>query len=382
MPRTGCSARRVTAQRRTATITSNPEDRTVSRTRDFAIAGRTIGAGAPPYIIAEMSANHNGEIERAFRLMEAAREAGADAVKLQTYTADTITIAHDGPGFRIEGGLWHGRTLHDLYQEAATPWEWHAELFEHGRKIGITVFSSPFDPTAIDLLEQLGAPAYKIASFEIVDLPLIARAAATGKPLIISTGMAGLGEIGEAVAAARAGGARDIALLHCTSGYPTPPEESNLRTIPHLADAFDLAVGLSDHTLGTAVPVAAVALGAVIVEKHFTLKRADGGPDSAFSLEPEELATLVETCRTAWSALGAIDYGLTPSEAGNRQFRRSLYAVRQIRAGEPITQENVRSIRPGFGLPPKHLPDIIGRRAARDIAYGTPLAWELLAPRD
>jgi N-acetylneuraminate synthase len=347
---------------------------------EITIAGRRIGPGHPPYVIAEMSGNHNGDINRAFALLEAAKTAGADAVKLQTYTADTITIDHNGPGFRIEGGLWNGRTLYDLYREAHTPWDWHPRLFARARDLGITVFSSPFDSTAIEFLETLGAPAYKIASFEIVDLPLVQRAAKTGKPLIISTGIASLGEIGEAVEAARATGSREIALLHCTSGYPTPPEDSNLRTIPNLADAFGVVAGLSDHTPGTAVPVAAVVLGASLIEKHFTLRRADGGPDAAFSLEPEELTELVANCRTAWTALGKVNYELEASEKGNKTFRRSLYAVKDIPAGAPLTTENVRSIRPGYGLPPKHLPEILGRRAGRAIARGTPLSWSLLEP--
>jgi N-acetylneuraminate synthase len=347
---------------------------------EISIAGRRIGPGHPPYVIAEMSGNHNGDIKRAFALLEAAKKAGADAVKLQTYTADTITIKHDGPGFRIEGGLWDGRTLYELYQEAHTPWDWHPQLFAKARELGIAVFSSPFDPTAIEFLEQLDAPAYKIASFEIVDLPLIQRAAKTGKPLIVSTGIAGLGEIAEAVEAVRAAGGREIALLHCTSGYPTPPEDSNLRTLPHLADAFGVVAGLSDHTPGTAVPVAAVALGANLIEKHFTLRRADGGPDAAFSLEPEELAELVANCRTAWTALGKVNYELEASEKGSKIFRRSLYAVQDIPAGGRLTSDNVRSIRPGHGLPPKHLPDVLGRRASRAIARGTPLAWSLIDP--
>ena len=345
---------------------------------EITIAGRRIGPGHPPYVIAEMSGNHKGDINRALALLEAAKKTGADAVKLQTYTADTITIDHNGPGFRIEGGLWNGRTLYELYQEAHTPWDWHPQLFAKGRELGITVFSSPFDPTAIDLLEKLDAPAFKIASFEVVDLPLIRRAARTGRPLIISTGIASLGEIAEAVEAARAAGCREIALLHCTSGYPTPPEDSNLRTIAHLADAFDVVAGLSDHTLGIAVPVAAITLGANLIEKHFTLRRADKGPDYAFSLEPEELTELVANCRTAWTALGKVNYELEASEKGNKIFRRSLYAVQDIPAGGPLTAENVRSIRPGYGLPPKHLPDVLGRRAARAIARGTPLAWSLI----
>ncbi len=346
------------------------------------IAGRPIGSGHPPYVIAEMSGNHNGEIDRAFALLRAAKDAGADAVKMQTYTADTITIDYDGPEFQITGGLWGGRRLYDLYEQAHTPWDWHPALFQRARELGITLFSSPFDATAIELLEGLGAPAYKIASFEIVDLPLIERAARTGKPLIVSTGMADRDEIADAVDAARTAGAREIALLHCTSGYPTPPEDSNLRTIPDLASAFDTIVGLSDHTLGTSVPVAAVALGAAVIEKHFTLDRGsdqkDNVVDADFSLNPDELRRMVEDCRTAWASLGKVNYELEPSERGNLTFRRSLYVVEDVAAGSLFTERNVRSIRPGYGLPPKHLPQILGRRANRAIARGTPLAWSLI----
>jgi N-acetylneuraminate synthase len=342
------------------------------------IDGRPIGPDFPPYVVAEMSGNHNGDINRAFALLEAAKAAGAYAVKLQTYTADTITIDHGGPGFVIEGGLWGGRKLHDLYAEAHTPWEWHAPLFQRARDLGLSIFSSPFDFTAVDLLESLGAPAYKIASFELVDLPLVRRVATTGKPLIMSTGMAHLGEIQEAVAAAREAGCRDLILLHCVSGYPTAAEDSNLRTIPHLAQAFGVQAGLSDHTLGVAVSVASVALGATFIEKHFTLKRSDGGPDAAFSLEPDELKALVEGTQTAWAALGRVSYDLAPSERGNLQFRRSLYVVEDMAAGEVFTQANLRSIRPGFGLPPKHLPEILGRRASRALTRGTPLSWDQL----
>lgn len=344
----------------------------------FAIAGRPIGADHPPYVIAELSGNHNGRIERAIALIDMAKKAGADAVKLQTYTADTITIDHDGPGFVLEGGLWHGRKLHDLYREAHTPWEWHEALFAHAHRVGIAIFSSPFDPTAIELLERLGAPAYKIASFEIVDTPLIARAARTGKPLIISTGMATPPETTEAVAAARAAGDGGLALLHCVSGYPTPVEEINLARMARLRADHRCEVGLSDHTLGVEVPIGAVALGATIVEKHVTLARADGGPDAAFSLEPDEFATLVHGVRTAWSAIGRPDYGRAPSEAGNAALRRSLYVVEDIAAGEVLTEANVRSIRPGGGLAPRFLPAVLGRRAAVCISRGTPLQFGLL----
>ncbi len=343
------------------------------------IAERKIGPGQPPYIIAEMSGNHNGELERALALIEAAAEAGADAVKLQTYTADTITIDCDKPDFRIEGGLWGGRSLYELYGEAHTPWDWHDRLFAKGRDLGITVFSAPFDFTAIDLLESLAAPAYKIASFEAVDLPLVERAAATGKPLIISTGMADLGEIGEVVNAARAAGCRRLALLHCVSGYPTPAGDANLLTLPDMARRFGVMVGLSDHTLTHEAPVAAVALGAPIIEKHVTLKRADGGPDAAFSLEPDELAALTASCRIAWQTLGRPHYDVKESEKSSVVFRRSLYVVADVARGEAFTADNLRSIRPGYGLAPKHLPEIIGRRAARAIDRGTAFDWSMVA---
>jgi pseudaminic acid synthase len=344
----------------------------------FAIAGRKIGPEHPPFIIAELSGNHNGSLDRALALIDAAAEAGADAVKLQTYTADTITIDHDGPGFRLTGGLWDGRTLHELYSEAFTPFAWHETLFAHARARGLIVFSSPFDDTAVDLLESLDAPAFKIASFEAVDLPLIARAARGGKPLIISTGMTDQDEIAAAVQAARAGGAGGVALLHCVSAYPATFAEANLAMIPRLAADFGCVVGLSDHTPGTAAAVTAVALGARIIEKHFTLSRADGGPDAAFSLEPAELTRLVRDCRDAFNALGDARYRRSEIERQNRQFRRSLYVVRDVPQGVVLTAQDVRSIRPGFGLEPARLPDILGRSAARALKRGEPFALEMI----
>lgn len=342
------------------------------------IDGRPIGSAHPPYVVAEMSGNHNGDIRRALDLISAAAAAGADAVKIQTYTADTITLDHDGPGFRLEGGLWDGRRLHELYAEAHTPWDWHGPMFDHARSVGITLFSSPFDATAVDLLESLGAPAYKIASFELVDLPLIRRCAATGKPLVMSTGMASPQEIAEAVAAARGAGARDLVVLHCTSAYPAPMSSMNLATLPDMAGRFGVLPGLSDHTLGTAASVAAVALGAVFIEKHFTLSRAEGGVDSAFSLEPAELAELVSSCRGAWEALGQVAYGPGEAEAGNAGMRRSLYVSAPVRRGDAFTPSNVRSVRPGLGLAPKHLDVVLGRRATRDIPFGEPLDWSMV----
>lgn len=346
--------------------------------RRVSIAGRPIGPDQPPYVIAEMSGNHNGDIERAFGILKAAKDAGADAVKLQTYRADTITIDHQGPEFIVEGGLWHGRRLYELYEEAHTPWEWHGPIFERARELNITVFSAPFDPTAVDLLESLNAPAYKIASAEIVDLPLIRRVAATGKPIIISTGMATWPEIEEAVATARAAGANQIIVLHCVSAYPTPPEETNLSSIPDLARRLDVVTGLSDHTMDTTVATIAVGLGADVIEKHVTLARADGGVDSAFSLEPEELARLVRDVRIARSAIGRPNYGPTKSEEKGLKFRRSLYVVANVKAGELLTHDNIRSIRPAFGLAPKYLDQVIGRRAARDLVFGEPLTMSMI----
>lgn len=346
--------------------------------QEISIAGRRIGPDHPPYVICELSGNHNGELARALRMIEAAKVTGADAVKLQTYTADTITLDHDGDQFRIKGGLWDGQRLYDLYQEASTPWDWHEALFAKGRELGITVFSSPFDKTAVDLLEGLGAPAYKVASFEVVDLPLVEYIASKRKPMIISTGLANLGEIQEVINTARKGGADGLVVLHCISAYPAPMEDANLRTIPNLAETFGVISGLSDHTMGTAASVTAVALGGSVIEKHFTLARADGGPDSAFSLEPSEFTRLVEDCKAAWAALGRIRYDLKGSEAGNIVYRRSLYVTRDVKAGETLTEANVRSIRPGYGLAPKHLPEVLGRRAARDLARGEPFAWSMV----
>lgn len=342
--------------------------------RTIEIAGRPIGPDHPPYVICELSGNHNGSLERALKLVEAAAATGADAIKIQSYTADTITIDHDSPDFRIVGGPWGGQRLYDLYREAQTPFEWHGPLFARARELGVTLFSSPFDESAADLLAGLDAPAYKIASFEIIDLPLIAYVAQLGKPMILSTGMANLDEIGEAVDTARVNGCDEIVLLHCVSSYPAPDEQSNLRTISDLAERFAVVGGLSDHTHGSAVAVASIALGGSVVEKHFTLRRADGGPDAAFSLEPEEFKTLVTDCKRAWTALGQVTYDLQGCERGSAVFRRSLYVVQDIAAGEQLTCNNVRSIRPGFGLPPKLLPQVLGMRAVRDLPRGTPLS--------
>lgn len=342
------------------------------------IAGRSIGPEYPPYVIAELSANHNGSLAAALDLVEAAAEAGADAVKIQTYRADTITIETDSPEFTIRGGLWDGRTLYELYEQAHTPWEWHAELFARARDVGITMFSSPFDFTAVDLLEELGAPAFKIASFEAVDLPLIRRVATAGKPMIISTGMSDEAEIESAIGAARQAGCDELIVLHCVSGYPAPASDYNLRTLVDIGVRHDVVVGLSDHTLGNATAIAAIALGACVIEKHFTLDRDGGGPDDSFSLEPRELKDLCRDCRTAWEALGDVDYTRKKSEEGNLQFRRSLYVVADVEAGDAVTPENVRSIRPGFGLAPRHYDDILGRKFANDVPRATPVSWELL----
>jgi len=340
------------------------------------INNRLVGPEQWVYVVAEMSANHNQDFDQAVRILHAAREAGADAIKLQTYTPDTLTIDCDNEYFRIgKGTLWEGCTLYDLYGEAYTPWEWQPKLKAIANELGLDLFSTPFDATAVDFLEEMGVPAYKIASFEIADLPLIRQVAQTGKPIIMSTGMAALSEIEEAVHTACEAGAAQIALLKCTSAYPAPPEEMNLRTIPHLAEAFGAPVGLSDHTLGIAVPVAAVALGACIIEKHFTLSRDVPGPDSAFSLEPREFKAMVEAIHVVEKALGEVHYDVTERETASRVFRRSLFVVKDMKAGEVFTEENVRSIRPGYGLHTRYLNMVLGRRAARDIECGTPLSW-------
>jgi N-acetylneuraminate synthase len=341
------------------------------------IGKRDVGPGHPVFIVAELSANHHQSFDEAVELIRESKAAGADAVKLQTYTADTITLRSDRPQFRVGGGmLWDGRLLHDLYQEAFTPWEWQPKLKAVAEELGLECFSSPFDATAVDFLEGMGVPAHKVASFEVVDLPLLERIGRTKKPVIMSTGMATLAEIEDAVRALRAAGTTDLALLKCTSAYPAPAAEADLRTIPHLAAAFGVVAGLSDHTLGTAVPVVAVSLGACIIEKHLTRSRAVPGPDSAFSLEPHELKQLVDAVRTAEQALGSVRYGPSERERASLQYRRSLFAVEDIRAGEPFTERNVRSIRPAHGLPPKELPRVLGRRATRDLERGTPLGWD------
>lgn len=340
------------------------------------LCGARIDPGRKILLVAEVSANHNQNIERAEAIIRAAAEAGADAVKLQTYTADTLTIPCDNEYFRIKGTLWEGRTLHDLYQEAYTPWEWHPRLMALANSLGMACFSTPFDVTAVDFLESLNVPCHKVASFEVVDIPLLKKIATTGKPVIMSTGMATLAEIDEAVRTLRENGTKDLVLLKCTSSYPAPPEEINLRTIPHLAQAFDCPVGLSDHTMGSAVPVAAVALGACAIEKHFTLSRADGGPDGAFSMEPDEFKRMVHGIRTAEKALGQVNYTLTEKEKSSIVFRRSLFVAENMRAGDVFTERNVRCIRPGHGLHPRYLENILGRPAKRNIAKGTPLAWD------
>jgi N-acetylneuraminate synthase len=345
----------------------------------ISIDGRQIGKGSPAYVIAELSANHNQDFDQAVQLLHAAKAAGADAIKLQTYTPDTMTIDCDNDYFRIgKGTIWEGRILFDLYGEAYTPWDWQPRLKRVASGLGMALFSTPFDGSAVDFLEEIGVPAHKIASFELVDHPLLRRIAETGRPIIMSTGMATLAEIDEAVTVLRTAGAEQLALLKCTSGYPALPEEMHLRTIPHLAEAFDVPVGLSDHTLDVAVPVAAISLGACIIEKHLTLSRASPGPDSSFSLEPAEFKAMVNAVRTAEQALGTVHYGVSAQEEKSLAFRRSLFVVKDIAAGEVFTCQNVRSVRPGYGLHTRHLDDIVGRQASRDIARGTPLSWALV----
>jgi N-acetylneuraminate synthase len=347
----------------------------------FKIADREIGKNVRPYLIAEMSGNHNQALERALTIVDAAAKAGADAIKIQTYTADTMTLDVDAPGFVIDdpSSLWAGRRLHDLYREAHMPWDWHRPIMERAAARGLHCFSTPFDETAVDFLEGLNVPAYKVASFELTDLPLIAKIASTGKPMIMSTGMGSVAEIDDAVAVARKSGCRQLVLLKCTSTYPATPQHSNIATITNMRSTFGCEIGLSDHTMGCGVAVAAVALGATVIEKHFTLRRADGGVDSAFSLEPAEFARLREETDQAWEGIGRVLYGGTEAEEKSRAFRRSLYIARDLAAGELLTTDNVRIVRPGFGLPPKFFGMVVGRRLAKPATAGTPVTWDLLA---
>jgi pseudaminic acid synthase len=347
-------------------------------TKEITINGRIIGEKRAPYIIAEMSANHNGKIENAFTIISEAKKMGADAVKLQTYTADTLTLDSKMPDFMIKEGLWAGYSLYELYKKAFTPWEWHAALFDFARDEEITIFSSPFDKTAVDLLEDLNAPAYKIASFEAIDLELIKYTALTKKPMIISTGMANFNEIKEAIDAARSSGCEELAILHCVSGYPAPSENYNLRTIKDMAERFDLVTGLSDHTLDTTTAIASVAMGSSIIEKHFTLDRKGGGPDDSFSMEPSDLFNLVQSTKIAHKALGIIDYGLKSSEVGNIKFRRSLYFVKNLKAGDVITSDAIKSIRPGYGVAPKYLDAVVGCVVKEDVVLGTAVNFDLI----
>jgi len=346
----------------------------------FKIGHHTIGADAPPFIIAEMSGNHNQSLEVALQIVEAAARAGAHALKLQTYTAETMTLDLSEGEFFIKdpGSLWAGTSLYELYEKAHTPWEWHAPIFARAKELGMLAFSTPFDDSAVDFLESLDVPAYKIASFENTDLPLIRRVAATGKPLIISTGMASIAELDESVRAAREAGCKDLVLLKCTSTYPATPLNSNVRTIPHLRELFGCEVGLSDHSMGVGVSVAAVALGATVVEKHFTLDRSAGGVDASFSLEPAEMASLVVETERAWQAMGQVHYGVTEAERKSLVYRRSLYVTADMAAGDTFSRDNLRAIRPGLGLPPKHIDVVLGRRASTPIKRGTPLDWSLL----
>ena len=342
------------------------------------INNRPIGANYPPYIIAELSANHNGSLDTALKIIEQAKLCGADAIKLQTYKADTITLDSRNEEFMIRGGLWDGQSLYELYEKAHMPWEWHKPLFDYARQLGITIFSSPFDYTAVDLLEDLNAPAYKIASFEAVDLPLIKYVASTGKPMIISTGMADKDEISEAIQAAYDGGCKELAILHCVSGYPAPAEDYNLRTIQDMMQSFNIPVGLSDHTLDNTTAIASIILGACVIEKHFTLNRNGGGPDDSFSLEPADLQHLCQGAKTAWQALGKVDYGRKSSEQGNAQFRRSLYFVKDMKAGDVIDESCIRSVRPGFGLAPKYYEELMGKTVKYNITANSATSMDAI----
>ncbi|MDZ5606286.1 pseudaminic acid synthase [Bacillus pseudomycoides] len=348
--------------------------------KEVEINGRKIGRNQQPFIIAEMSGNHNQSLERALKIVEAAAKAGAHALKIQTYTADTMTLNIDNKDFKIEdtNSLWKGNTLYKLYQQAYTPWEWHKPLFDKCTELGIIPFSTPFDETAVDFLESLNVPCYKIASFENTDIPLIRKAASTGKPLIISTGMATISELDETVKAARSAGCKDLILLKCTSTYPASPENTNIYTIPHMKELFQCEVGLSDHTLGVGTAIASVAMGATVIEKHFTLSRADGGVDSAFSMEADELNSLVIETERAWKSLGKIYYGPTDMEKNSLKFRRSLYVAQDMKAGDLLTTENIKAIRPGYGLAPKYLPILLGKKAKKDVVKGTPVNWDLI----
>lgn len=345
---------------------------------EVTIDGRKISQNHPPYIIAELSANHNGELQKALNTITAAKALGADAIKLQTYTADTMTIDCNTEQFRINGGLWDGYKLYDLYKWAQTPFEWHRTMFEHAKKVGITAFSTPFDETAVDLLEDLNAPAYKVASFEATDIPLIKYIASTKKPMIVSTGMANLEEIEEAVSAAREGGCKDLMLLHCISSYPAPAEQSNLLTIPDMRERFGVMVGLSDHTLTNIASITSIALGSPIIEKHFILDRNDKGPDSAFSIEPPQLEALCKDTKEAWLSLGKAGYERKPAEYENVKFRRSIYFVKSLKSGDIITRDNIRRIRPGFGLQPKYYNKLLGKKVTQDIEPGTAVTWDLI----
>lgn len=347
---------------------------------EITILNKKIGRMHRPFIIAEMSGNHNQSLERALEIVEAAARTGADALKVQTYTADTMTLNVTGKGFDIEdeGNLWKGRNLYDLYKEAYTPWEWHKPIFERASELGMIPFSTPFDETAVDFLEQLNVPLYKIASFENNDIPLIKKVASTGKPMIISTGMATVAELDETVRAAREAGCNDLVLLKCTSTYPASAGNTNISTIPHMCELFDVQVGLSDHTMGTGVAVASVALGATVIEKHFTLSRADGGVDSEFSMEPEEMVALVVETERAWQAMGTVTYGPTEKEKASLKFRRSIYVAKDIEAGGVFTEDNIKVIRPGYGLAPKYYEQVLGGKASKALSAGTPISWELL----